>query len=227
MAKYYHSEQASFPYRECLLLDYLPSPTLHDELASKRLTLSAHSKMTLLAHLSNAVRFIEGYEVAHLDISPNNVLVGRDYVAKLIDFGEAYHPQLTKEFENLESSKQKKAFRYSPGKTYPYAPPETSSRKDSFSSQQDVFSVGMLLFRLVFGYLPLNLSDRSFERLYRRGEYLSRIMLAPEQGEHLASREFMNLAVGLIFKCLQPEEQMRPLPMWLHILLTKLQATLR
>lgn len=41
-------------------------------------------------NLANALRFLKDYNIAHMDLGLNNILVYREYLVKLIDFGEAY-----------------------------------------------------------------------------------------------------------------------------------------
>jgi len=46
---------------------------------------------------------------------------------KLIDFGEAYCPNTINQYKTSQQ-KTGKIFKYAPGRTFPYAPPETSCR---------------------------------------------------------------------------------------------------
>jgi len=87
LPKYYHSVQTNFEYRNYLLMDYIQGPTLADELILKKSTLTHSSNMHILIHISNAIRFLQKYDVAHLDLSPSNILVVKDNLIKLIDFG--------------------------------------------------------------------------------------------------------------------------------------------
>ena len=40
------------------------------------------------------LRSLKDYKIAHLDIKPSNVMIGKKLAVKLIDFGESYHPEL-------------------------------------------------------------------------------------------------------------------------------------
>jgi len=62
----------------------------------------------------------------------------------------------------LTSSNSKK-FIYRPGRTFPYAPPETSQRISRFTNQQDVFSMGVLAYELLFGCLPITCLNEKME----------------------------------------------------------------
>jgi serine/threonine protein kinase len=75
-------------------------------------------------------------------------------------------------------------FVYAPGRTFPYAPPETSNRIDKFSSQQDMFSFGVIMFQFLFNSFPLNCSESVLKTIYKSKEYTERIFLAPEKAEY-------------------------------------------
>lgn len=82
------------------------------------------TKLRLLMHLSNALRFLDQKEITHVDLSPNNILVVGDCMIKIIDFGEAYCPKVTSKYlSTSKSDKNTSNFKYRPGKTYPYTSP--------------------------------------------------------------------------------------------------------
>lgn len=43
--------------------------------------------MHLLIHLSGALLFLEELSIVHMDLSPNNILVTKDLIPKIVDFG--------------------------------------------------------------------------------------------------------------------------------------------
>jgi serine/threonine-protein kinase len=87
LPKYYHSLQKAYDHRPFLLMDFIPGNTLTEELALRSPTLTLLTKLHLLSHLSNALRFLEEREIVHLDLTPSNVIVSRDLLTKVIDFG--------------------------------------------------------------------------------------------------------------------------------------------
>lgn len=219
--RYFHSTQKNYDYRDCLLMDYLPGPTLADELRADRL--SHFSKLQILSHLTNAIRFLERYRIAHLDLSPANIIVNRDFSVKVIDFGEAFHPATTAKYLRGEGGR----LPYSPGRTFPYAPPETSIRNDSLSSQQDMYSLGMIVSKLLLDCFPFACSEERTQLLYQRREYASRIFFAPERLEDYGHSAFMSVVLWLVLKLVDPEERLRPFPLWAHLITKKLFYTIR
>jgi len=77
------------------------------------------------------------------------------------------------------------------------------------------------------GYSPLSCSLSAYEKLYQEKSYMNRIFFAPEQVESLGQKNFMEVLVNIIFKLMSVDENLRPLPVWTHILLKKLFMTLR
>ena len=69
--------------------------------------------MYLIVNISNGLRFIDDYNVVHMDLNLNNILVYKDYLTKLIDFGEAFSPKV--------KSSQGNAFKR--GYTMPFCSP--------------------------------------------------------------------------------------------------------
>lgn len=148
-------------------------------------------------------------------------MVVSEFMVKIIDYGEAYSPNITPKY--LEKGKQK--FRYNPGKTLPFAPPEVFSRSNNLTSKQDIFSLGIIIFKLFFGYYPINCSDSVFEKIYSKGTFMERMFFAPEQIEDVGNIELLSVICLLVFRMLDNKEELRPNPTWTHILMKKLLAS--
>ena len=66
--------------------------------------------MIIFFSLGQSLRYLRDYKIVHLDLKPTNVMLYCNLLIKLIDFGEAYHPNLAK-------------CQYEPGFTIPYCSP--------------------------------------------------------------------------------------------------------
>lgn len=69
-------------------MEYNPySVTLSEHLLKNRESLSLDSKMHLLIHISNSLRFLSSSKIVHMDLNLSNILIYDGYLPKLIDFG--------------------------------------------------------------------------------------------------------------------------------------------
>jgi serine/threonine protein kinase len=120
----------------CLVTEYCEY-TLADVLRSRpafpaMITCFARQLLTALAELSRCY-------VVHMDIKPQNILVTRNNVLKLPDFGLAV---------NLTS--EARPFRAQVG-TIPYAAPEVVDGRGIYDTKADIWSAGCVLFEMITG----------------------------------------------------------------------------
>ncbi len=73
--------------RACLVMDLVDGPTLARRLASGPLQLDDATSVG--AGVASALAYVHGEGIVHRDVKPANVLLGRDQVARLADFGIA------------------------------------------------------------------------------------------------------------------------------------------
>lgn len=144
LPKYYHTVQEHHECRQALLMDFLPGPTLHERLARSP-TLSAVTRLTYAEHLSAALLFLQEYDIAHLDLTPANVII-HGGVPRLVDFGEAYCPRTARKYHSRHQPC------HVPGRSFPFCPPETTLRSEGFTSAQDIYSLGVILLQMWFRY---------------------------------------------------------------------------
>jgi serine/threonine protein kinase len=73
-------------------MDFLPFRDLKDFLNSNSKSVSLITKLHLILSITQSLRYIRDYQIAHLDLKPNNIMIFCNLLIKLIDFGESYHP---------------------------------------------------------------------------------------------------------------------------------------
>lgn len=122
--------------------------------ACKELTIEQTLK--LFRDVCEAVHHAHLVPVIHCDLKPANVLVTKDGIVKLLDFGIS---------KQLLDSPLKPATTKSFGMTYEYAAPEQIDGEVSVAS--DVYSLGVVLYELLVGKPPFNLSNLSPEEKKR------------------------------------------------------------
>ena len=58
-----------------ILMDYIPYPTLKDFLLMTRQYFSLQSKLVILLSVVQGLRSINQFDVVHLDLKPNNIMM--------------------------------------------------------------------------------------------------------------------------------------------------------
>lgn len=125
-------------------------------------------RLALAQEACRAVAYAHRRKVVHRDIKPGNVLVTSDGRVKLLDFGIAELLGRGEEDLSTQAGPEKGSSRLTLG----YAAPELLLGKDATSSS-DLYSLGVLLFRLLTGQLPFEPSDLPFR------EWKERVLEAP------------------------------------------------
>ena len=142
-----------------------PSPFFAMELVEDALTITAFAdrhaltlrqRIGLFASVCDAVLHGHQRGIIHRDLKPGNVLVGPDGLAKVIDFGIARTTtQHTDESAAVGGSREFVG-------TLNYMSPEQCAAPGGNGAdidvRADVYSLGVMLFELVTGRLPLDLS---------------------------------------------------------------------
>jgi serine/threonine-protein kinase len=114
---------------------------------------SVERRLQLFRQACEAVRFAHAHAVIHRDIKPSNVLVKHDGSVRLLDFG------IAKQLDALDgtSGRTRTVLRLM---TPAYAAPE-QLLGDKVGVQADVYSLGVVLYELLTGRLPFDLTNLS------------------------------------------------------------------
>jgi len=109
--------------------------------------------LRMLRLVCEAVQYAHQHAVIHRDLKPSNIFVKADGSVRLLDFG------IAKQLETLESGVEQTqtGLRLM---TPAYAAPE-QVRGDRLGVHTDVYSLGMVLYELLAGRLPFDLSKRT------------------------------------------------------------------
>jgi serine/threonine protein kinase/tetratricopeptide (TPR) repeat protein len=112
---------------------------------------SVEDRLQLFRSVCEAVQFAHGNAVIHRDLKPSNILVKDDGTLRLLDFG------IAKQLESLDVPVDQTltGLRLM---TPAYAAPE-QIRGDRVGIHTDVYSLGVVLFELLTGQLPFDLSN--------------------------------------------------------------------
>ncbi|KAI5087707.1 maternal embryonic leucine zipper kinase, partial [Silurus meridionalis] len=150
------------------LYQYCPGGELFDYIVAKD-RLSEEETRVFFRQIVSALAYVHSQGYAHRDLKPENLLIDEDHNLKLIDFGLCAKPKGGLSYELMTCCG-------SPA----YAAPELIQGKSYIGSEADVWSMGVLLFALLCGFLPFD--DDNCMVLYRKitkGHYESPHWLSP------------------------------------------------
>jgi serine/threonine-protein kinase len=119
---------------------------------------SIEERLQLFHSVCEAVQYAHQHAVIHRDLKPSNILVKEDGTVRLLDFG------IAKQLESLEipagQTGKNQTVTGLRLMTPAYAAPE-QIRGERIGIHTDVYSLGVILYELLVGELPFDLSNRT------------------------------------------------------------------
>jgi eukaryotic-like serine/threonine-protein kinase len=133
------------------VMEYVEGLPLTRYCAEKKV--SVQERLRLFRAVCEAVLYAHQHAVIHRDLKPSNILVKDDGSVRLVDFG------IAKQVASLGESAEQTVtgLRLM---TPAYAAPE-QIRGEQVGIQTDVYSLGVILYELLTGRLPFDLSNRT------------------------------------------------------------------
>jgi serine/threonine protein kinase len=136
-----------------LVMEYVDGIRIDRYCEQHKSTITERLKM--FRDVCAAVQYAHGNLVVHRDLKAGNILVTADGMPKLLDFGIA--KLMRTEFDTLAAAETRPELR---PMTLDYASPE-QVRGESITTATDVYSLGVLLYKLLTGKSPYGLNARS------------------------------------------------------------------
>ena len=152
--------------------------------------------MKIFLNILKKLKILHENRIAHCDIKPENVIVGKDFNIKLIDFG----------FSEILGKEDNYIYEYKGSEVY--SSPEVRNRNNNEYGydgiKSDIFSIGVLLFVITLGRFPFErccYSDRKYRLIMKKKyeDYWHHFQ------QYNLSKEFKELIEHLI--CYDPSER--------------------
>ncbi|XP_056368999.1 maternal embryonic leucine zipper kinase isoform X1 [Oenanthe melanoleuca] len=156
------------PKKIFMVLEYCPGGELFDYIIAKD-HLSEEEARIFFRQIVSAIAYVHSQGYAHRDVKPENLLIDEEHNLKLIDFGLCAKPKGGLDY-HLSTCCGSPA----------YAAPELIQGKAYIGSEADIWSMGVLLYALLCGFLPFD--DDNVMAVYRkimRGKYSTPNWLSP------------------------------------------------
>ncbi|KNC46733.1 uncharacterized protein AMSG_11754 [Thecamonas trahens ATCC 50062] len=183
----------------CTVLEYCEGSDL-DEVLKQRKKLPERAARSITAQIMSALTYINRLErpVIHYDLKPANILFDKFGMAKVTDFGLS--KIMESEASNMELTSQGAG-------TYWYLPPEcfvVGPSPPTISSKVDVWSVGVLLFQMLYGRKPFG-NDLSQKNLLK-----DNVIINARQVVFPSKPQVSEEAKAFIKRCLEYSQHARP-----------------
>jgi serine/threonine protein kinase len=119
-----------------------------------------NESLSVCLNVCEALAYLHSKSILHLDLKPENIMIPPTGGIKLIDFGLARHLGLRDYLSTDFSGPQ--------GTPYYISPEQLCGNRNS--KQSDIYSLGIVFYEMLTGYLPFKRSDKIVDveqRLYR------------------------------------------------------------
>ncbi len=136
-----------------LVMEYVDGTSL-DKFDSPDTLLPIETVIDVMRQTGEALRYASRLGIIHRDVKPGNIIIRKDGRVKIADFGCAITSEPNKSVVAIAGS-------------LPYMSPEQLEGR-SPGPQSDIYSLGVVFYRLLTGHYPFEMGDDQTARTYAR-----------------------------------------------------------
>ena len=127
------------------VMDYIEGESLAERLKRTKKAISEENIRAILPQILEALQEVHAYEIWHLDLKPGNIMIDKNGIVYLIDFGAS------KQIRANGGMTTSTALCYTPG----YAPNEQIGQMyDRFGPWTDIYALGATIYNLLTNKKP-------------------------------------------------------------------------
>lgn len=129
-----------------IVMEYASQGNLSEFLKKKGSINEKYTKHYMI-QIADGLKYLFKHKIVHRDLKPQNILLFEGHIVKLADFGFA---------RNFEQNQLFNTFCGSPIYMAPEMIIPSSRRDKSYGIKSDLWSIGMILYEMITGTIPLN-----------------------------------------------------------------------
>lgn len=190
--------------RLALCLEYVQNGSLKNHISDENTGLTWHIRYKIIKGICEGLKYLrEGteYSIMHFDLKPDNILLDKSMGPKIADFG------LSKLFGEENTRKT-----LSTAGTIGYCPPEYITHQ-IISSQFDIFSLGVIMIRIMTGHDRYNsvvdMTTQEFVELVH-GSWRKRLRRTLSHTPLEVYCNQVKICIEIALDCLNKEREKRP-----------------
>ncbi len=138
-----------------IVLEYLSGGNLNYFLSQQQTLLTEERIKNLINQMASGIAYLHNFGIIHRDLKPENTMMSdssQNASIKIVDFG------LSKILGINEKSNESYG-------TLCYAAPEVI-QKNFYNNKVDIWSLGVIMYFLICGYLPFSDSNNNFSKIF-------------------------------------------------------------
>jgi serine/threonine protein kinase len=144
-----------------LVMELVEGPPITEFARARELTFA--ERVALVARLCDSVQHAHERGIVHRDLKPANVLVTADGQPKVLDFGIARATGREGHLSTIHTAHGQLV-----GTLAYMSPEQLDGASSAVDARSDVYAIGVLMYRLLSGRLPIDIGDIPFAEAVRR-----------------------------------------------------------